>query len=260
MSAVFHDHAVLPAALPTMARAAAPSAPSFGAWLRGLSSGLDIAGNLNQVLDDILRESPAANGHAPWPHAELLMARSDMRAAERRIRELEAELARMRELVCEDQLTGCLNRRGLADVLDRELARAERRGSPLCIALLDLDDFKKLNDTHGHCVGDAALIHLVRVVKGALRKMDVIGRFGGEEFMVVLPDTPLEDAMHTMTRVQDELRNQVFMQGEARVPVTFSAGVALCRAGEDQAAPVARADQALYSAKNAGKNRVASAG
>jgi len=248
------------AALPNAQRSPAQSASPFGAWLQGLTSGLHIAGNLNQVLDDILREASAANTEAQTPQVDLVLARAEVRAAERRICELEAELARMRELVCEDQLTGCHNRRGLAAVLERELARAERKRSPMCVALLDLDNFKKLNDTHGHCAGDAALVHLVRVVKGALRKMDVIGRFGGEEFLIVLPDTPLDDAMLTMARVQIELRKQGFMHNDACIPVTFSAGVTMCQAGEDQAAAIARADTALYQAKNAGKNRVVSAG
>ncbi|HJV50873.1 MAG TPA: GGDEF domain-containing protein [Noviherbaspirillum sp.] len=247
------------AALPSAQRGPAPSAPSFGAWLQGLSSGLHLAGSLHQVLDDFLREAPGTGQPALQSRLDLLLAHAEARAAQRRIRELEAELARMRELVCEDQLTGSLNRRGLAAVLERELARAERRRAPLCVALLDLDDFKKLNDTHGHCAGDAALVHLVRVAREALRKTDVIGRFGGEEFMIVLPDTPLDDAMHAMARVQGALREQAFRYQDACVPVTFSAGVALCRAGDDQAAPVARADRALYEAKSAGKNRVVSA-
>ncbi|MGE5622871.1 MAG: GGDEF domain-containing protein [Bacillota bacterium] len=252
MSAVTQTYAASPPAQ----RGPAPSAPSFGTWLQGLSSGLHLAGSLHQALDDFLREAPGAGMPPLQSRVDLLLAHAETRAAQRRIAELEAELARMRELVYEDQLTGCLNRRGLVAVLERELARAERRQAPLCVALLDLDDFKKLNDTHGHCAGDAALVHLVRMAKAALRKTDVIGRFGGEEFMIVLPDTPLDDAMQALARVQSALRGQAFVHEEACVPVTFSAGVTLCRSGDDQAAPVARADAALYRAKSAGKNRV----
>ena len=100
----------------------------------------------------------------------------------------------MSELVREDQLTGSLNRRGLDDVFERERARADRRGTPLCIAMLDLDDFKRLNDTYGHLAGDDALSHLVKVVKDTLRSMDVIARFGGEEFLILLPETTVEAA------------------------------------------------------------------
>lgn len=252
MSAVFNNHAPLPA----VQRSPMPPAPSFSAWLQGLSAAMPLAGSLRQVLDDFLRDVPGAGVPVLQSRVDMLLAHAEVRAAQSRIQELEAELARMRELVCEDQLTGSLNRRGLAAVLERELARAARSGAPLCVVLLDLDDFKKLNDTHGHCAGDAALIHLVRVAKAALRKTDVVGRFGGEEFMIVLPDTPLADAMLTMTRVQSALRLQQFMHGGTGVPVAFSAGVALCRADEDQATVVARADAALYRAKRAGKNRV----
>lgn len=255
MSAVFNNHVALPAAQ----RSPAPYAPSFNAWLQGLSSGLNLAGSLQQVLDEFLRDLPEAGVPVLQSRVDMLLARAEARAAQRRIEELEAELARMRELVCEDQLTGSLNRRGLVAVLERELARAARHGAPLCVALLDLDDFKKLNDTHGHCAGDAALMHLVRVAKAALRKTDVIGRFGGEEFMIVLPDTPLDDAMLTMTRVQNALRCQPFAHDGRSVPVAFSAGVTLCQASDDQAMTVARADEALYKAKSAGKNCVVSA-
>ena len=165
----------------------------------------------------------------------------------------------MSELVREDQLTGSLNRRGLDDVLDREIARADRRASPLCIAMLDLDDFKQINDKYGHIAGDEALIHLVRVIKETLRSMDVIARFGGEEFLIVLPDTPLEEAIQTVTRLQRELTKQIFMHNHTRLLMTFSAGIALRKELEDQAAMIKRADIALYEAKKAGKNRVIAA-
>ncbi|MGE5651637.1 MAG: GGDEF domain-containing protein [Bacillota bacterium] len=255
MSAVFDNHAALPAAR----RSLAPPAPSFSAWLQGLSAGLPLAGGLRQALDDFLREMPGAGAPVLQSRVDMLLARAEARAAQRRVQELEAELARMRELVCEDQLTGSLNRRGLAAVLDRELARAARSNSPLCVALLDLDDFKKLNDTYGHCVGDAALKHLVRMAKDALRKTDVVGRFGGEEFMIVLPDTPLEDAISAMTRMQGALRSRPCLHDGTGVPLAFSAGVAQYDAGDEQETLVARADAALYRAKRAGKNRVVSA-
>lgn len=156
----------------------------------------------------------------------------------------------------EDQLTGSLNRRGLDDVFERETARADRRGTPLCIAVLDLDDFKKLNDTYGHIAGDAALKHLVKIVKDTLRSMDVIARFGGEEFLILLPETTIEAASQTMTRLQRELTRHFFMHDNEKVLITFSAGVALRRPHEDQTELVQRADKAMYQAKQTGKNRV----
>ncbi|ABR91195.1 Uncharacterized conserved protein [Janthinobacterium sp. Marseille] len=211
---------------------------------------------LSKILDEVKRETRIAQTEALRSRDIVLAARKDVEDAEARIHNLELQLEQMSELVREDQLTGSLNRRGLDDVLEREIARADRRASPLCIAMLDLDDFKKINDKYGHMAGDEALIHLVRVIKDTLRTMDVIARFGGEEFLIVLPDTPLEEAILTITRLQRELTKQIFMHNHTRLLMTFSAGVALRKEREDQAAMVKRADIALYEAKKAGKNRV----
>lgn len=215
--------------------------------------------SLNQILGDVMRDTRSAQLEALRSRDEMLAARQQVQEAENRIQQLQAELEQMSELVREDQLTGSLNRRGLDDVFEREIARSDRRKAPLCIALLDLDDFKRLNDTHGHQAGDEALIHLVRVIKDTLRSMDVIGRFGGEEFMLVLPDTPIEAALQTVTRVQRELTKHIFMYKNERVLITFSAGIALRKEGETQEALFKRTDDALYKAKHAGKNRVVAA-
>jgi len=214
---------------------------------------------LNRILQDVMVDTKVAQTEALRSRDEMLAARQEVQDAEARIQELEGKLAELSELVREDQLTGSLNRRGLDEVFEREVSRSERRKSPLCIAMLDLDDFKKLNDTHGHTAGDHALIHLVKVVKDTLRAMDVIARFGGEEFMVVLPETPLEDAIQTVTRVQRELTKQIFMYNNQKLLITFSAGVALHAPGESQESIIERADEALYKAKKAGKNRVVAA-
>ncbi len=214
---------------------------------------------LNKVLEDVMRDTKIAQTEALRSRDEMIGARQEVQEAEARIVELESKLEQMSELVREDQLTGSLNRRGLDDVFERELARSDRRKSALCVAMLDLDDFKRLNDTYGHSAGDEALIHLVRVIKDTLRTMDVIARFGGEEFMIVLPDTNMEDAMQTVTRVQRELTKRIFMHNNERLLITFSAGVALRGTGEDQTALIKRADEALYRAKRAGKNRVVAA-
>ena len=223
-----------------------------------ISKAKDI-GALSQVLDDMLRDTRHVQTEALRSQQDMVAARQEVQAAETRIQELEAQLMEMSKLAHEDQLTGSLNRRGLDEVLEREMARSERTKSPLCVALLDLDDFKKLNDTHGHSAGDGALVHLVQVVKKTLRTMDVIARFGGEEFMIVLPHTPLEDAMQTVTRVQRELTKQIFLHDNKRLLITFSSGVALRKHKEGQETLIARADEALYKAKKAGKNRVVAA-
>lgn len=217
------------------------------------------AGKLSTILNEVMKETRIAQSEALRSRDAILAARKSVQEAEERIHNLETKLEQMSELVREDQLTGSLNRRGLEDVFEREIARADRKATPLCIAMLDLDDFKKINDKYGHSAGDEALIHLVRVIKDTLRTMDVIARFGGEEFLIVLPDTGLDEAILTITRVQRELTKQIFMHNHTRLLMTFSAGVALRKEQEDQQSLIKRADTALYSAKKAGKNRVIAA-
>ncbi|MES2355470.1 MAG: GGDEF domain-containing protein [Pseudomonadota bacterium] len=214
---------------------------------------------LNTILEDVLRDTRVTQDEAIRSRDQMLAEKKHIAEAELRIAVLQLQLVQMSELVREDELTGSLNRRGLDDVFEREVARSTRKKTPLCVAMLDLDDFKRLNDTRGHLAGDEALIHLVRVVKQALRAMDVVARFGGEEFLVVLPDTPLSAAIEVVTRLQRELTKQIFMYNNERILITFSAGVALHRDKEEQAVLIQRADQALYKAKASGKNRVIAA-
>ncbi|MEO7031964.1 MAG: GGDEF domain-containing protein [Herbaspirillum sp.] len=215
--------------------------------------------DLNVILQDVMRETRMLQTETLRTRDQMTSAQRDVHDADEHIKSLQTQLAQMSELVHEDQLTGSLNRRGLDDALEREMARADRRGSQLCVAMLDLDDFKRLNDTHGHSAGDAALIYLVRVIKDTLRVMDVIARFGGEEFLIMLPDTSLELANQTVTRVQREMTKRIFLHNNQKILVTFSAGLALRGTGESQTSLIQRADKALYKAKKAGKNRVVEA-
>ncbi|AKZ63192.1 diguanylate cyclase [Herbaspirillum hiltneri N3] len=220
-----------------------------------ISQASDIS-DLNSVLNGIMNATKEAQDEALRSRDEMINARQEMQKAEARITALESQLVHMGELVREDQLTGSLNRRGMDESLEREIINADRLGAPLCIALLDLDDFKRINDTHGHATGDEVLVHLVSVVKETLRKLDVIARFGGEEFLVLLPETEPAEAMQIITRVQRELTKRIFMHNSQRLLITFSGGVAYRAPGESQADLIKRADVALYKAKNAGKNRV----
>ena len=129
----------------------------------------------------------------------------------------------------------------------------------LCTALLDIDNFKKLNDSKGHDAGDAALTHLVDVTRESMRPQDTLARYGGEEFVIVMPDTQLEQGIEAMTRLQRALTKRLFLADNEKIVITFSAGVAQLAAGEAPQDAIKRADQAMYLAKRAGKNRVVGA-
>jgi diguanylate cyclase len=230
----------------------------LGEYVEKINLAEDIT-ELSHILDDVTRETRSVQMQTMRSRDEMVAARREVEQAEARIHSLESQLEQLSELVREDQLTGSLNRRGLEDVYQREAARADRNGTPLCIAMLDLDNFKALNDTHGHSVGDEALVHLVKVVKQTLRTTDVIGRYGGEEFLILLPDTAIEEASAVLLRLQRELTKRYFMQNNERLLITFSAGVALRAKGEEQSTLVKRVDEALYRAKRAGKNCVVGA-
>ncbi|MDN3577103.1 GGDEF domain-containing protein [Chitinimonas viridis] len=213
-------------------------------------------GDLKQLLDELMQDTRVMQLDMARSREDLLAARAKAEAADGRVKELEAELRAISEKVREDQLTGALNRRGFDEAFATEIARMERSGKPLCLALLDIDNFKKLNDQRGHQAGDDALIHLVQVIKDVLRPTDTIARYGGEEFVVLMPESVLSESANVMRRVQRELTKRFFLHNNERVLITFSAGVTRFIKGEDQEAAVERADQAMYEAKKSGKNQV----
>ena len=211
---------------------------------------------LSHLLEDIMRDTRVIQARALHTHDDLLNTRKQVQESEDKIKQLEQELIQVSELVQEDQLTGVLNRRGLDAAFEREATRANRSDSNLCVALLDIDNFKRLNDTLGHQAGDEALVHLSSIIQESLRPSDTVARYGGEEFVIILPDTDIEMAEATIVRLQRELTKKFFLHENERVLITFSAGVALRMPNEDQEDVVGRADKAMYQAKKAGKNLV----
>lgn len=187
---------------------------------------------------------------------QLQFLQDKVTATEAEIAKLHLELQSASASARHDPLTNTLNRKGLDEALAREIANVQRKDIALSISLLDIDNFKKINDRLGHETGDAALIHLVRVVQQSLRPTDTLARYGGEEFIILLPDTPLDEAILAMTRLQRELTKNFFLSGTEKLLITFSAGVAQLAPGEPGEDAIKRADQAMYLAKRAGKNRV----
>lgn len=211
-------------------------------------------GELNGLLDTVLEDTGRIQARAVRARDDLVAARRELEESERRLVQMEQKLSDAAGLAREDELTGCLNRRGFDEAFVQEMGRA-REDRPLCMALIDLDDFRRLNAIHGHLGGDAALRHFVNVTRLTLRDKDIIGRFGGEEFVVLMPATTLPHAVAALARLRIVLSQRPVAYEEARIPVMFSAGVALCRPRESFELLLKRADQAMYQAKRAGKDR-----
>lgn len=216
--------------------------------LPGLRHAVGALGEFVGQMGSSIRES----------HAEMTTAHHRLTQAEEQIDGLRRNLAETYERARRDRLTGTLNRSGLEEIWLREVEQAKAAGTPLGIGILDVDNFKSLNDTHGHQVGDEALVHLASVIRNALHGTDTLARYGGEEFVVLLPDTDEKGAEAVMTRLQRELTKHFFLKGNERLLITFSAGVTQVGLDRDTLiSAVERADKALYRAKSAGKNRVA---
>ena len=165
---------------------------------------------------------------------------------------------RLIELIGTDPLTNCLNRRALEQRLEREWRQAKRRGSTLALCSIDIDHFKQINDTHGHPVGDIVLEELAEVMRSTARETDAVARTGGDEFVVLLPDTGWQGAMTFAERLRRNVEDHTFGGDVAGLEITISAGVALAR-GTDPVSPeqlLEESDRSLYKAKSGGRNRI----
>ena len=220
-----------------------------------ISSSNDIS-ELENVLGEVMRETRTIQINAQRSRDELRSTQQKVQESEARIKELELELEATSDLVRHDQLTGALNRLGLEEIFNKEAARATRHDTVLCIALLDIDNFKTLNDSLGHQVGDEALIHLAAVCRDTLRPQDTVARYGGEEFIILLPEASLDAAVVALTRLQRELTKKFFLHANEKILITFSAGVTQMAPDDSQTTVIKRADEAMYKAKQSGKNRV----
>ncbi|MDP2310862.1 MAG: diguanylate cyclase [Pseudomonadota bacterium] len=216
--------------------------------LTGREANADLVVGLESGADDYVKK--------PFQEAEL---HARLRAGQR-IVGLHQELVEMREVMrhqaTHDGLTGLLNRTAMLEGLRIEASALARRGGSLAVAMLDLDHFKQINDTLGHGAGDLVLQETARRLTWSLRPYDRIGRMGGEEFLVIMPDCDAAGAAAVAERVRALIAESPVMVGQKAVPVSTSIGVATITCADDVGGLVDRADVAMYRAKHAGRNRV----
>lgn len=221
---------------------------------------------LADVVQAMLDDTRVVQGAVARSHEKLQADQARAGELEARVRALESELKRLSDEVSTDVLTQVANRRGLMQAFEAEAARSHRAladgaagdQASLAVGLIDIDNFKKLNDTLGHAAGDQALKALAAAVRERLRPVDHLARFGGEEFVVLMPGTGLEEARLALTRLQRSLSEALFLHEGREVFVTFSGGVTTWRPGEALEPALERADKGLYEAKRTGKNRTCS--
>jgi len=174
---------------------------------------------------------------------------------EKEINHVQDQLTKM---ATKDELTGLYNRRFFLDVLENEVARDKRYAQGLALAMMDLDHFKQINDTYGHAAGDMVLREFAKMLKESLRESDIVCRYGGEEFVVIMPNTPTEGGWLVCERIRKKVSEYPFEYNTTRFQITISAGVVEYAKDVDQSGDdlIKRADDAMYQAKNEGRNRV----
>lgn len=219
----------------------------------GLRSTIAELGNAEEK-ELILRLARALTEKADTIQQAVARTRDELQATRGTLERMAAELSETRQSLLEDALTGAHNRRGMDAVLAREVARARRNESRLTVAMIDIDHFKDVNDTYGHDAGDRLLAHISMVARSVLRESDALVRYGGEEFLLILPDADIKGAEFVIERLRLMIGRSPLIYDQHRIEVTFSCGIARLKEGENGHSLVLRADRALYEAKRAGRN------
>lgn len=176
---------------------------------------------------------------------------SEIRRLESEVARLQSQVDQLERLACMDTLVPAANRRGLLKALDMVLARHQRHGVPAAILFVDVDGLKRINDSHGHSAGDAALIHLTALMSDNVRKTDLVARIGGDEFAVLLDHSPREEAVETARRLAAQVADSAFLHGGAPLDLSVAIGLAMIERGDTPESVLDRADRAMYSVKNA---------
>ena len=232
----------------------------FGATLSGHMEAISQADSLEGIAERV--RSLVADAHSMQVSvgdAQRGLQGSSERAQslESEVVRLEQELAQASERLLIDHLTRTANRAGLEQAYQREIVPVRDAFHPLTVGLLDIDNFKRVNDVLGHHAGDGALQHLASLLQSKVRPCDTVARYGGEEFVLLLPGLGVEEARELLMKVQRELTRDVYLYDAKKVFMTFSAGATLVKPDDSLESALLRADEAMYQAKNAGKNCVA---
>lgn len=244
-------HAIVNAVIQTIGNFSA----GVDEWDEGLkhiverSDHIKTPADVARVLQTILKSQSELSHRARKSQQELAETRQ-------RLERISANLQRFETLAMSDPLTGVSNRRGLYDALARDVAASVRTKAPLSLAIMDIDHFKRINDEHGHQAGDRALTHFAQVIKSGIRAMDSLCRYGGEEFVLVLPNTGAQGAHFVIDRLRVKMENTPLASDDLRITVRFSAGVAELQPDETGEHMLGRADMALLRAKQSGRNKV----
>ncbi|MDA8093047.1 MAG: GGDEF domain-containing protein [Betaproteobacteria bacterium] len=182
-------------------------------------------------------------------------SRADLVSTSETLKNIRVDLQQTRALLHEDHLTGAQNRRAMDAILAQEVARARAHHGKLSVIMMDIDHFKTVNDTYGHDAGDNLLSHLAFIARSVLRESDVLVRYGGEEFLLILPDSDMEGARFVIERLNQVIHKSPLIYDGKKIAVTCSAGLAELKDSENGHALILRADAVLYEAKREGRDR-----
>lgn len=182
--------------------------------------------------------------------------RSEVAFLEKSLSSLRAETGELQRQIDRDPLTGLINKGTVAAMIDAALSNSQHDASPMCLIMADLDHFKDINDRHGHLIGDSVLRDIAGRLRAAARASDSVGRYGGEEFIILMPHTRLDSAKRVAERIRRHIMQTPVKVNRVEIPITISLGLTQAVHNDDNRSLIGRADAALYDAKNAGRNRV----
>jgi diguanylate cyclase len=227
------------------------SESSLESYIEDIQKALD-AKTVQRIIDSVLSQVKLIGKSGN-------QLRENLETVSHEVEGLKKKLEKLSEEARTDTLTGLANRRAFEDAIVREMDRSNRSGSELSLLLADIDHFKRINDTHGHLVGDNVLRITAKMIKGKIRGQDLVARFGGEEFVIMLPDTPLEGAAVVAEKIRASFEKMQVKKKQSQETIgviTLSLGGASYRKGESLEELIGRTDSALYQSKGKGRNRV----